>query len=88
VITIYVSNGETPIAPLPSFIGLTVEEAQAAADEFSLTTGVRLTFVTEDAETDDPGLVGRIVATNPPPGTEIAEAATVVVSVGVLAVHP
>jgi membrane peptidoglycan carboxypeptidase len=88
VITIYVSNGETPIAPLPSFIGLTVEEAQAAADEFSLTTGVRLTFVTEDAETDDPDLVGRIVATNPPPGTEIAEAATVVVSVGVLAVHP
>ena len=84
-VTIYVSNGEIPIGPMPSFIGLTVEEALEAALEFQLTTGVRLSLVQQGMEVGNPDQVGKIVETNPPPGTEITESASVVVFVGVLA---
>ena len=82
-ITIYVSNGETPVGPLPSFIGMTLEEATEAALDFELATGVKLNLVPQNFEVDDPAQVGKIVATNPPPGTEISESAAVVVSIGV-----
>jgi penicillin-binding protein 1A len=83
VITIYVSNGETPVGPLPSFIGMTLEEATEAALAFELATGVKLNLVPQNFEVDDPAQVGKIVATNPPPGTVISESAAVVVSIGV-----
>ena len=84
-VTIYVSNGEIPTGPMPNFIGLTVEEGLEAALEFQLTTGVRLSLVQQGMEVGNPDQVGKIVETNPPPGTEILESATVLVFVGVLA---
>ncbi len=84
-VTIWVSNGEIPLAPLPSFIGMTVEEAQEAADEFSFDTNVQLDLVPQNMEVANPDRVGVIVQTNPPPDTEISESASVVVFVGVLA---
>lgn len=88
VVTIWVSNGETPLAPLPSFIGMTVQDAQDAADQFELDTGVKLTIVDETIEVEDPAQVGVIVETNPPPGTEISASASVIVRVGVQAPPP
>jgi penicillin-binding protein 1A len=85
VVTIYVSTGETPVAPLPNFVGLTLEQAQAQAQELELLTGVKLTLVQQAVEVTDPNLVGKIVATNPAPGTEITISATVAVFVGKLA---
>jgi serine/threonine-protein kinase len=87
-VTIWVSNGETPVGALPSFVGMTAEEATAAAEEFSLTTNVLLSLVTEDAPTQDGNLIGRVLATNPPPGTQISEAASVVLFIGVAAPPP
>jgi membrane peptidoglycan carboxypeptidase len=87
-VTIWVSNGEIPVAPLPSFVGMTAEEATAAAEEFSLTTNVLLSLVTEEAPTQDANLIGRVLATNPPPGTQISEAASVVLFIGVAAPPP
>jgi len=84
-VTIYVSTGETPVAPLPDFVGLTLEQAQAQAQELELATGVKLTLVQQAVEVTDPNLVGKIVTTNPAPGTEIVISATVAVSVGELA---
>jgi serine/threonine-protein kinase len=84
-ITIYVSTGEIPVAPLPNFLGQTVEEALEATREFELATGVRLSMVQQKVDTTDPALVDKIIESNPPPGTEIIEAATVLVSVGRLA---
>ena len=81
-ITIYVSTGEIPVAPLPSFIGQTVEQAIEAIREFELETGVKLSLVQQKVDTTDPALVDKIIETNPPPGTQITEAATVSVSVG------
>ncbi len=88
VVTIWVSNGETPIAPLPNFKGKTLEEAQAAAEEFELETGVKLTFVTENIEVEDPKRIGVIVETNPPAGTEISESASIVAFIGVAPAAP
>ena len=84
-VTIYVSTGETPVTPLPNFVGLTLEQAQAQAQELELATGVKLTLVQQAVEVTDPNLVGKIVTTNPAPGTEIVISATVAVSVGELA---
>ncbi|HEU4318611.1 MAG TPA: transglycosylase domain-containing protein [Acidimicrobiia bacterium] len=82
-VTIWVSNGETPVAALPNFVGLTVEQAQAVAEELELETGVQLTLVPQDLEVPDPTGVGLIVQTNPPPGTQISESASIVVFVGI-----
>lgn len=83
LVTIWVSNGEVPAAPLPDFVGMTVDEAIEAADEFFLETGVLLTFVEQTVETEDPALLGLIAQTNPAPGTEVNATANVVLLIGV-----
>jgi len=84
-VTIWVSNGEIPVGELPDFTGLTPEEAQEAADAFTSETNVPLALVTEETPVQNPDQVGLVVGTNPPPGTEITESATVVLQIGVLA---
>jgi penicillin-binding protein 1A len=84
-VTIWVSNGQTPLGPLPNFVGMTVEAATELAQEFELTTGVQLTLVPQNLAVADPNLVGLIVETNPPPNTEISASASISVFVGVLA---
>ncbi|HWB89463.1 MAG TPA: transglycosylase domain-containing protein [Acidimicrobiia bacterium] len=82
-VTIWVSNGQIPEAPLPDFTGLTPEEATEAGEAFSLETGVMLSFSTEEVPVGDPNLIGRVVETNPAPGTVINTSASVVLRVGV-----
>ena len=84
-ITIYVSTGETPIAPLPNLIGLTVDQAIEIVQEFEVLTGVRLSLMPQKVEVSDPGLADKIIDTNPAPGTDIIESATVILLVGELA---
>jgi membrane peptidoglycan carboxypeptidase len=84
-VTIWVSNGETPLGALPSFVGMTVDEANELVAEFELETGVKLTLVPQNIDVDDPAKVGKIVETNPQPNTEISASASVSVFVGVLA---
>jgi beta-lactam-binding protein with PASTA domain len=87
-VTLYVSSGEIPVAGLPSFIGLTFEEAVDVARAFETDSGVRLNLIQSEAPTSDRSQVGRIVATEPPPGTEIQGAADVVARVGVFQEPP
>jgi penicillin-binding protein 1A len=82
-VTIWVSNGEIPVGALPDFVGMTPEEAQEAADDFVRETNVRLNLVTEEVPVQNQNRVGLVVGTNPPPGAEITESATVVLQVGV-----
>ena len=84
VITIFVSNGETPVGPLPNLSGLTFEQALQVVQDFEMNTGVRLTLVSEKVEVKDASLVGKIVATNPPAGTQIEASAVVTVFIGEL----
>ncbi len=81
--TIHVSNGEIPVGPLPDFIGLTPQEAEELAAEFTAETNVMLSLTTEDVPVQDDGQLGLIVGTNPPPGSEITESASVVLQIGV-----
>jgi serine/threonine-protein kinase len=87
-VTLYVSSGEIPVGGLPSFIGLTFEEAVEVARSFEADSGVRLNLIQSEAPTSDRALVGRIIATEPPPGTEIQGAADVVARVGVFQEPP
>jgi membrane peptidoglycan carboxypeptidase len=87
-VTIWVSNGQVPAGPLPNFVGLTVEQAQELADEFSRATNVLLSLTTQEVPVQEPNQVGLIVATNPEPGTAITESATVVLDIGVAAPPP
>ncbi len=81
-VTIYVSTGEVPVAPMPNLIGMTVPEAIEFVAQFELNSGVRLTVVVEKVPAQFPSHVDRVVATNPAPGTQITRSATVLLSVG------
>jgi penicillin-binding protein 1A len=84
-VTIYVSSGEIPVAPIPNFVGLTVDEAIAAAETFETETGVHLSLFTQKVAVSDPNQVDRVVATNPPAGTVIEASGDVTLQVGELA---
>ncbi|MCI0424376.1 MAG: PASTA domain-containing protein, partial [Actinobacteria bacterium] len=85
VVTIYVSTGQTPVGDLPNLIGMTFDEALAAIKVFELATGVRVNLFQQKVDVTDPAQVDRIVSTNPGPGTELTESATVTVFIGQLA---
>ena len=84
-VTIYVSNGETPEGKLPSLKGLTVEEALEVLEEFELETGVIVSLVTQNVETEKAGEVGKIISTDPGSGSTLTGSVSVVASVGVAA---
>ncbi len=84
-ITIFVSTGEIPVAPLPGLIGQTVEQALEIVREFEMNSGVKLSLSQQKIGVTDPNQVGKIISTNPPPGTEITESAFIVLFVGQLA---
>ncbi|MFV1963286.1 MAG: PASTA domain-containing protein, partial [Acidimicrobiia bacterium] len=81
-ITIFVSTGETPVAPLPGLIGQTVEQALEIVREFELNSGVKLNLLQQKVAVTNPNEVDKIISTNPPPGTEITESASIVLFVG------
>jgi penicillin-binding protein 1A len=88
VLTLYVSNGQTPSANLPSLVGLTLAEARLLIDEFELATGVRILLLPQEVDVTNPDHIGRVVATNPPAGTQISQSATVLVLIGVAGPPP
>ena len=53
--------------------------------DFELNSGVKLSLFQEKVDVTDPNQVDKIVSTNPPPGTEITESASIVLFVGKLA---
>lgn len=81
-ITIHVSTGETPTASVPNFIRMSFDEALQLVQEIEESTGVRINLFQETIAVDDPSLVGLIVSSSPPPGTEISASTTVTVYVG------
>ena len=85
LVTIHVSTGEIPVAPLPSLVGGTFDDAIEAAQQFELETGVRLSLTQQATDVTDPALVGKVVGSNPAPGTQITESASVVLFIGRLA---
>ncbi|HEU4914946.1 MAG TPA: transglycosylase domain-containing protein [Acidimicrobiia bacterium] len=87
-VTIFVSTGEIPTGAIPNLQGLTFDEALEIVRSFELDSGVRINLIQGEAPTTDPDLVGRIVATEPPPGTEVEGAIDVVARIGVFQEPP
>jgi len=67
-VTLSVSTGLPPKAPLPDFSNMTVEQVVAALDQFKQDTGVELTFTTQQVITAEPSLYGVVLTTSPAPG--------------------
>jgi membrane peptidoglycan carboxypeptidase len=67
-VTLSVSTGLPPTAPLPDFSNMTVEQVVAALDQFKQDTGVELTFTTQQVITPEPSLYGVVLTTSPAPG--------------------
>lgn len=84
VVTLSVSTGETPVAALPDFYGLSPAEAVERARQFEAETGVRLSLFQSTIQVNNPLLVGKVVESNPPAGTVITEAASISLLIGVL----
>jgi penicillin-binding protein 1A len=81
-VTIWVSTGEIPVGALPALGGLTFEEALDVLRDFELETGLKVTLTQQKVGTTDPALVGRILETNPPAGTQLEGSPQVVALVG------
>ncbi len=67
-VTLSVSTGLPPTAPLPDFSNMTIEQVVAALDQFQQDTGVALTFTTQQVVTADPSLYGVVLSSSPAPG--------------------
>ena len=81
-ITIEVSNGQTPIAPLPNLVGQTFEQALDTVKAFEDETGVELTLIRLTEPAPKPKLKGKIVRTDPAQGTAVKFGAVIRVYVG------
>ncbi len=82
-VTLLVSTGEPPSAPLPDFAGLSVDQVIAALEQFKTDTGVELSFIVSFVETSEPSLVGVVVTTSPTPGSVVTFGDEITLFVGV-----
>ncbi|MGF1618292.1 MAG: transglycosylase domain-containing protein [Acidimicrobiia bacterium] len=83
-IGISVSNGVAPTGQMPSFVGMTVDEALEAARVFEESTGVKLSVFAETTVTTDANLVGRVVSQTPAAGANLTGTGTVTIYIGEL----
>jgi membrane peptidoglycan carboxypeptidase len=83
-VNIKVSNGEVPSGALPSFGGMTVDEAFEAARVFEEETGVKLSVFIGSAHTSDPAYVDRVVSQTPAVGAMVTGQASVTIFIGQL----
>ncbi len=81
-VTIFVSSGETPKGTLPSFVGMTPEEALEAARLFEEATGVKLSLFNQKVDVADPQLAGKVVSMTPNGGTPVEGQASVTLFIG------
>jgi penicillin-binding protein 1A len=82
-VTLSVSTGLPPKAPLPDFTNMTVEQVVAALDQFKQDTGVELTFTTQQVITAEPSLYGVVLTTSPAPGFVVTYGDPITLFVGV-----
>jgi penicillin-binding protein 1A len=80
-ITIEVSNGLSPEAPLPDLVGNTRAQAVATLEALREATQISFEWTFFDVPVGDPLEANLVTATSPPPGSIITEETTVVVTV-------
>ncbi len=82
-VTIQVSNGQPPEINMIDLRGLTAQQVSQRLAEFSQETGLAIDWTFAEVVTTNPSQHGRVVTTNPLPGSPIGNNQTIVVSFGV-----
>lgn len=80
-VTISVSTGQPPGGPMPKVLWLDLAEAQSRLGAWEADNGIDITIVIE-YKPDRTETVGKVVAQNPPQGTQILNGSVVVLTVG------
>ena len=81
-ITLYVSNGQTPIAEMPAIAGLTLRDAYNTINRFIYTTGVWLDVYVTYVPVNDEAQRDIVFTQTPAPGTLMNYKDAVVLTVG------
>jgi penicillin-binding protein 1A len=81
-VTIEVSTGIPPSAPLIDLRGKTVAEVVDTLRLFEEETGVAISFTQQSVDTEDPALAGRVISTNPAAGGVVTHQDTITIFVG------
>ncbi len=81
-LTIQVSTGLPPEAPVPALLGLTQAGVDAALAIFAEETRVELHYLVDFRTTSDPAEIGVVVATQPGTGSIVQTGATIVIVIG------
>jgi beta-lactam-binding protein with PASTA domain len=79
---VLISTGEPEPARTPNLIGLPLADVSGALDDFRSENDVQVTWTVEYAVISDGSRWGYVIATEPSPGSAIADAATINVIVG------
>ena len=81
-VTIQVSSGKPPTAPLLDLIGLDLTTVTQALLIYESDTGVSLGFSVRFEETEDSSLVDKVLRTTPDPGTTVTHGQSIVLVIG------
>lgn len=79
---VLVSNGVSPVIPMPNLVGLNAAEITPELAEVQSETGVELVWEAVDMPVADPSLWGRVVKTAPGPGAGVSNGQVIQVFIG------
>lgn len=81
-VTVEVSNGITPVAPMIDLRGLPQNQVGSKVQQFALDNGMTLTWSLTQIATSNPAQYGVVVTTTPQPGEPVSDGQNIVVKIG------
>jgi len=81
-VSLSVSSGLAPEAPVPNLLGTPESAVDAAVQAFADSTGLSVSYSLAYSPTGDPNLVGKVTAVSPAPGTMIQDGAHLTITIG------
>lgn len=81
-VVVEISSGVAGVFGLPDLRGLTPTEVTGTLSQFATDTGIVLGWALVEVGTDNPGLYGLVVSTNPAPGSPVTPGNVIEVRIG------
>ncbi|MGH8934864.1 MAG: PASTA domain-containing protein, partial [Acidimicrobiia bacterium] len=81
-VSLSVSSGLPPAAPVPNLLGIPEAQVDPAVQAFADSTGLTVSYSLAYSPTSDPNLVGKVTAVSPAPGTMIENGAHLTITIG------
>jgi membrane peptidoglycan carboxypeptidase len=82
-LTVKISTGITPEYLLPGMAGLTISEIEGIFATFADEFGINLSYVIVNLETNRPERYGRLITTDPEPGSPVIDGQTITLFMGI-----